>query len=110
MSPSGETLVGREHELDLIDAALDALTGGGPGCLAIEGEPGIGKSRLLAELRERAEARGHLVLHGQAAEFERDRPFGVLVETVDPYLSAQLDNGLGSPPEQLREELAAIFP
>jgi DNA-binding CsgD family transcriptional regulator/tetratricopeptide (TPR) repeat protein len=111
MSPPGETLVGREHELDLLDAALAALDDERrPGCVAIEGEPGIGKSRLLAELRERAEGRGHIVLHGQAAEFERDRPFGVLIETVDPYLSAQLENGLGAAPEQLREELAAIFP
>ncbi len=103
--------MGREHELKRLDAALDALDAQGtPGCVAIEGEPGIGKSRLLAELRERSEGRGHIVLHGQAAEFERDRPFGVLVETVDPYLSAQLENGLGAAPELPREELAAIFP
>ncbi|HEV7615059.1 MAG TPA: BREX system ATP-binding domain-containing protein [Solirubrobacterales bacterium] len=110
MALSGETLVGRERELASIDAALEALGDGGAGCLAIEGEPGIGKSRLVAELRGRAEQRGCIVLHGQAAEFERDRPFGVLIETVDPYLSAQLDDGLGAAPEQLREELAAIFP
>ena len=110
MVPSGEALVGRERELELIEAALDALDGGGPGCLAIEGEPGIGKSRLVAELRTRAELRGHVVLYGQAAEFERDRPFGVLIETIDPYLAAQLDNGLGATPEGLREELGAMFP
>ncbi len=110
MVPSGETLVGREQELGRIDAALEALETGGPGCLAIEGEPGIGKSRLLAELRERAEARGHVVLHGQAAEFERDRPFGVFIETLDPYMEAQLDDGLAAAPPHLREELAAVFP
>ncbi|HVQ59671.1 MAG TPA: AAA family ATPase [Solirubrobacterales bacterium] len=110
MVPSEDTLVGRGRELELIDAALDALDAGEPGCLAVEGEPGIGKSRLLAELRERAEQRGHVVLHGQAAEFERDRPFGVLVETLDPYLTAQLENGLGAAPESLRTELGSVFP
>ena len=110
MSTPGETLVGREHELERIEAALDSLDAGDPGCLAIEGEPGIGKSALLAELHRRAEARGHVVLHGQAAEFERDRPFGVVVETVDPYLEAQLDDGLAAAPARLREELGAVFP
>ena len=86
MQTPGETLVGRGPELARIDAALAALEQGGPACLAVEGEPGIGKSRLVAELRERAGASGHIVLHGQAAEFERDRPFGVLIEALDPYL------------------------
>ncbi len=110
MVPPGETLVGRELELERIDAALDSLDAGEPGWLVIEGEPGIGKSRLLAELRDRAEARGHIVLHGQAAEFERDRPFGVVVETIDPYLEAQLEGSLAGAPERLREELGAVFP
>ena len=91
--------MGREHELERIDAALDALDGdGAPGCVAIEGEPGIGKSRLLAELRERAEERGHIVLHGQAAEFERDRPFGVLVETRRPLPRAPSSKTASAPP------------
>ena len=102
--------MGREAELERIDAALEALDGGTPGCLAIEGEPGIGKSRLLAELRRRAEQRGHIVLRGQAAEFERDRPFGVLIETVDPYLEAQLDDGLAGASARLRGELGQVFP
>ncbi len=52
---------------------------GTPACLAIEGEPGIGKTRLLQELSARAEQRGHLVLAGAAAEFEREMPFSVWV-------------------------------
>ena len=74
------------------------------------GEPGIGKSRLLAELRSLAEDRGYIVLHGQAAEFERDRPFGVVIETIDPYLGARFDDGLDEPLEEVRGELGAIFP
>ena len=34
---------------------LDALARGTSACVALEGEPGIGKTRLLAELRRRAE-------------------------------------------------------
>ena len=51
--------------------------------------PGIGKTRLLAELRRRAEDRGHVVLSGAAAEFERDLPYGVWVEALDAYVASQ---------------------
>ena len=50
--------VGREPELAQLEAALDGLTQGESGCVAVEGEPGIGKTRLLGELRRRAEERG----------------------------------------------------
>ena len=82
-------MVGRRSELEQLDAALAALETGSPACLAVEGEPGIGKTRLLAELRRRAEDRGHLVLSGSAAEFERDLPYGVWVEALDAYVASQ---------------------
>ena len=55
----------------------------------MEGEPGIGKSRLLAELRVRAEAHGDVVLTGAGAEFERDRPYGIWVDALDAYAASQ---------------------
>ena len=61
------------RELGSLDASLDGLDAGAPGCVAIEGEPGIGKTRLLTELRRRAEERGHVVLHG-AGRRVRARP------------------------------------
>ena len=84
-----DPIVGRDPELARFDAALDALGRGEPACLAVEGEPGIGKTRLLAELRRRAEDRGHVVLAGAAAEFERDLPYGVWVEALDAFVASQ---------------------
>ena len=84
-----DPIVGRRSELEQLDAALAALEAGSPACLAVEGEAGIGKTRLLAELRRRAEDRGHLVLSGTAAEFERDLPYGVWVEALDAYVASQ---------------------
>ncbi len=55
----------------------------------MEGEPGIGKTWLLSELRREAEERGHLVLAGSAAEFERDLPFAVWVDALDAYVASQ---------------------
>ncbi len=86
---SARPTVGRDPELRRLDAALEALDGGAPACIAVEGEPGIGKTRLLRELRDRAEARGHLVLAGSAAEFERSMPFSVWADALDAYVAAQ---------------------
>jgi predicted ATPase len=44
------TLVGRAAELALIEGALDEVQEGQYRVLAISGEPGIGKTRLLSEL------------------------------------------------------------
>ena len=82
-------VVGRDAELGHLQATLDALDGGSAACITIEGEPGIGKTRLLNELRRRAEERGHVVLSGAAAEFEREMPFSVWVDALDAYVVAQ---------------------
>jgi DNA-binding CsgD family transcriptional regulator/tetratricopeptide (TPR) repeat protein len=82
-------IVGRERELAQREAALDGLGEGAPAYLTLEGEPGIGKTRLLDELRARADDRGHVVLSGAAAEFERELPFSVWVDALDAYVVSQ---------------------
>ncbi len=89
LQESAGRIVGRETELGHLDTALDALDEGNGACLTVEGEPGIGKTRLLGELRARAEQRGHVVLAGVAAEFEREMPFSVWVDALDAYVVSQ---------------------
>ncbi len=84
-----DPIVGRRPELLQLDVALDGLRGGDPACIVVEGEPGIGKTRLLAELCRRAEERGHVVLAGSASEFERELPYAVWVEAMDAYVASQ---------------------
>src|SRR4051794_5732503 len=105
-----ERLVGRDAELRRIERALDGLGRRSAAVLALVGEPGIGKTRLLGELEARAAARDHVVLAGRAAEFERDLPFAVVTDALDRRL-AELDprrlEALG--PARLAE-LARVFP
>ena len=56
--------------------------------VALSGEPGIGKTRLLDELCARADAHGHLVLRGRAAEMEQDLPFAVVVDALGDYAAS----------------------
>src|ERR1700758_1766033 len=103
-------LVGRVRELAEIEAALGRLAGGEPWLMQIVGEPGIGKSRLLAELCRRGEDRGYLVLSGSAAEFERDIPFGLMVDALNDYFGALEPVVLRALDDDVPRELAAVFP
>lgn len=57
-------LVGREGELAVLLDALDAAERGEPRAVLVSGDAGVGKTRLLAELVERATARGVTCLLG----------------------------------------------
>lgn len=60
--------VGRESELDQLVNALKLTFNGQGNTFLIGGESGIGKSRLIEEIRIRALVKGAMVLHGQAVE------------------------------------------
>jgi len=72
------TMVGRVDELAALVEALSPSPGDGhgtPARLLVSGEPGIGKSRLLHELRQTIEARGMAVVAGDAQSLERQTPY-----------------------------------
>jgi len=77
------TLRGRVRELDVLSGALDTLATGRPAVVLVEGEAGIGKTRLLAETLADARSRGFSVATGQGEELERTRPFGAIAEALD---------------------------
>lgn len=68
-------LINRAAEIKTADAALRALTIGNGGMLIVEGEPGIGKSRLAAEIVRRAETAEVRTLRGAGAEVEATTPY-----------------------------------
>jgi DNA-binding NarL/FixJ family response regulator/tetratricopeptide (TPR) repeat protein len=110
MSTAADDLVGRGPELAALDRVLDAVAAGGPGFLAVVGEPGIGKTSVMERLSELAAGRGWLVLAGRAAEFERELPFGVLVDALDDHLATLDRRRLERAGGERLAELATIFP
>src|SRR3954447_4543406 len=82
----GKGFHGREPELGVIAGALDAVARGGRRLLVVGGEAGIGKTALLAELRDRAAAEGFVVLEGRAGELEQDIPLVALIDAIAPQL------------------------
>jgi predicted ATPase len=86
MALTAAQLVGRAAETRSLDHLLSELSRGESAALAIVGEPGIGKTRLLAELGVRADDQRCLVLTGSAAELESDLPYWVFVDALDDYV------------------------
>jgi hypothetical protein len=85
-------LVGRDAEIELLTSLLDGIQGGGAvglaasggGALVLYGEPGIGKSRLLAAAAALARERGFTVLSAAGVQSEAHLPFAGLHQLVRP--------------------------
>ncbi|MEJ5308224.1 MAG: BTAD domain-containing putative transcriptional regulator [Anaerolineae bacterium] len=80
-------LVGRERERALLTAQLDAALNALGGLVLLEGEAGVGKTRLLREIARDAEWRGFDVLWGSGQPFAPATPYSPLVEALAGGLS-----------------------
>ena len=78
-------LVGREAEVARADGALASARGGESAALAFRGEPGIGKTALLAEARGLA-GPDFAVLSATGVEGESDIPYAALYTLLSPVV------------------------
>ena len=91
-SPSrDEPLLERDRELTSLSALLADAARQQAGLAVIEGRAGIGKSRLLAGLRERASAEGFRVISARGTELEQGFPYGVVRQLLEPLRSSAGD-------------------
>lgn len=80
-------LIGRAPEVEMLESALYAAQRGTGQCIVIAGEAGIGKSRLLSEIRHRAEAGRFLILQGYCFEQDLSFPYAPLVDALRAHLA-----------------------
>ena len=96
---SASRFIGRRRELTLIWNQFEAAKGGRARVVLLVGQLGIGKTRLLDEVTERAEQEGAVVLRGGASESEGMPPYLPFLEALGKYIRI-------SPLDQLREQVA----
>ena len=78
----------REGELEQIAGALGDAVDGVGSVLLVEGPAGIGKTTLGLAGANEARSRGMRVLRAAGRELERDFPYGVVRQLLDPVLRA----------------------
>jgi ATP/maltotriose-dependent transcriptional regulator MalT len=110
MTTPAQSLVGRDRELELLERLLSQAREGTPRFAQVTGEPGIGKTYLLAELGRRADRDGWLVLTGRSSELEQELPFGLVIDTFDAYLASLDPRDFDRIAPGDLSELAGLFP
>src|SRR5512139_212244 len=78
-------LLGRTREMDTLSRALSVATTGSGQCFILAGDAGVGKTRLLAEVQQRARAERFLVLQGNCFEQDVAFPYAVLVDLLRTF-------------------------
>jgi DNA-binding CsgD family transcriptional regulator len=110
-------LIGRDRELNSLGQALDTAGQGIGGCVLLTGEAGIGKSRLVAELRTRPAAARFVTLEGHCFEQDISFPYAPWIDALRAFLAqkstaetAELLGPLGSELVKLLPELSLLLP
>lgn len=93
--------VGRQSELNRIKQMLDESLTEGARFVLIEGEAGVGKTRLAEELIHYAEFRQCRMLHGEWFEFGDAEPYSFVSHPIGEVLR-------GYPPEQMHSVIQAV--
>ncbi len=81
----GPGFVGRDGELDLLRAELAQARAGELRCVLLVGEPGVGKTRLSAELLTRAHSQA-MTLSARAYPMGATASFGLWAEALEGHL------------------------
>jgi class 3 adenylate cyclase/tetratricopeptide (TPR) repeat protein len=93
-------LVGRTTEIETFRKLIQQATNGRGQVLAMAGEPGVGKSRLVHEFTRHQLPPGWLVLEGASVSYGKATPYFPLIEMLRRYF--QIADGDGSESIQAR--------
>ena len=112
--PSLSVFIGREKEFAELQRRLNAAISGECQFAVVAGEPGIGKTRLLEELKNLSIARKLRVLYGRFVEQDRSFSYQGFCELIQDYFRTR-DATASSASERpdfsdLAADLISLFP
>jgi class 3 adenylate cyclase/tetratricopeptide (TPR) repeat protein len=98
-------LVGRNPEMDTLNRAWTSVLAGHSETVLLQGEAGIGKSRLVHSLKERLSDSGATVLELRCSEYARSSAFHPAIECLQRLSELKHDD----PPGHIRDRLTTLF-
>ena len=101
-------LVGRERERAVLDASVADLRAGRGRILVIVGEAGLGKTRMLEELRT-AVGDEAAWLEGRCASYGAEAPYGPFVDVLREWIGAEEGDAELAVRTKLRARVGALL-
>ncbi|MEA3339449.1 MAG: AAA family ATPase, partial [Chloroflexota bacterium] len=101
-------LAGREEELLMLEKRLRKAAAGKGGALALIGEAGIGKSRLVAALADSARQQGMTVLSGGCRPFAKTTPYFPWKDLVARWFELDAETAPQTRRLRLKQQLAQL--
>src|SRR4029450_3530287 len=104
--------VGREKEFAELQRRLNTAIGGECQFTVVAGEPGIGKTPPLEELKNLATVRKIRVLYGRFVEQDRSFSYQGFCELIEDYFQSRDPGGSAERPDfsDLAADLVTLFP
>jgi class 3 adenylate cyclase len=97
--------VGRDAEMEALEAALHSAVSGRGGVVGVAGVPGVGKSRLCHEFVQRCEARGVRVFDAHCPPHARNLPLLPVRDLLRSFVGVRPDDE----PQVAREKAAGCL-
>ncbi len=103
-------MVGRDQELDRLEQQVMKVVGGEGSVVHVIGEAGIGKSRLMAELRLREVMQKVALLEGRAISIGRTLSFHPFIDLLKQWAGIAEEDSEDKAFEKLDRTIRAIHP
>jgi predicted ATPase/class 3 adenylate cyclase len=101
-------LVGREQESEAILDLWEGAKAGHGKVLLLEGEPGIGKSRLVMDVKQRIEAEGAAIMELRCSPYNQSTAFYPLIRYLEVAFGLQKDDAVDTKMAKITRALAGF--
>jgi DNA-binding CsgD family transcriptional regulator len=103
-------VVGRAPLLAALHELLEQAVAGAGRIVLLAGEAGVGKSRLVGEVKGRAQERGVALLEGHCFEPDRALPYGPLLDLLRAHLRGSANDAIVGMLGRRAPDLAQLLP